>query len=140
MHVLRSWREWLVEQAGDPFADCGRPWFDKLPTEEQLARIRLAEKLADQLKPHKFSITSDVSQAALQSLEGAAQFGRLMLQEHHPDIDDNTAFQVWLAAGPELGKVLGRAQGKVPGGNGAAPVEAGEVQPLSLIGTGSISS
>lgn len=125
---------------GDPFADCDRPWFRLLNEQEQMLRIKAAEKLADQLKPHKFTISCPLSQEAMQTERGAACFGRLMLQEHHPDIDDNAAFQVWLAIGPELGKVMQRAQGKVPGGNGTAPALAGEVQPVSLIGAPSTNS
>lgn len=140
LRVIDAWREYLVECVGDPFADCDRPWFDKLPDAEKVARIKAAEKVADQLKAHKFTINCEVSQQAMQTEKGAARFGRLMLEEHHPEIDDDTAFQVWLAIGPELDKVMRRAQGRVPGGNGAAPATPGDAAGLSLIGGSSTSS
>lgn len=137
LRIIEAWREYLVEQIGDPFADCDRPWFRLLNQQEQMLRIKAAENVADQLKPHKFQITCPVSQETMATPQGSSRFGRLMLEEHHPDIDDSTALQVWLEIAPQMDKIMARAQGKVPGGNGTSPAAAGDVQPVSLIGTGS---
>ncbi len=140
LRIIMAWREWLVEQVGDPFEDCSKPWFDKLPKEEQLARVKAAEKIVEQLKPHRFSIDCPVSQDAMKSVSGAGYFGRLMLQDHHPDITEEDAFQAWVKdIGPHLDKVMKRAQGKVPGGSGGNGTPPGEAGDLNLIGSGSTS-
>jgi hypothetical protein len=126
-HVL-GFRDWLRDQVGDPFARLDAPWFDKLPVDEQLRRVKAAEDTDEQLR--KFSIICPLAQEWLATEAGAATFYQLLLQSHHPDATLDEALQVAAVLGKQADderkarEAAAKAGAPEPEGNVTAPPAA----------------
>jgi hypothetical protein len=118
LKVTREYCEWIKDRLPNPVEDIGEQYFKLLPPEEQLARIKEAEKIKRQLKC--FTLTCDLAKEYLSTEEGAAKFLQLLLVHHHPDMTVEKAFQIAMDAGEaEIQRAFSRAQGSVAsGGNG----------------------
>lgn len=122
--LVRGFRDWIKEQLPDPVGPVGKI-FDKLPEEEQIRRVKEAERIGNELKC--FSMQSQLAQDYLRKEEGQAKWAQLWLSEHHPEIDEVTAFSVFIEAGPQIAKAFEVTGGsvKIPGqgppGNSQAP-------------------
>jgi len=114
--MVRTFRDWIKNQLSDPLGPVAKI-FDLLPVEEQIARVKDAERIGNELRC--FSMQSKLAQEYLHKEEGQAMWAKLWLQEHHPDIDEVTAFAIFIDAGPEIAKAFEVTVGttREPGGN-----------------------
>jgi hypothetical protein len=115
--MVFEFRDWIKTKLVDPLAGPIAKVFDKLPVEEQIERVKEAEKITKQL--NCFSMSSALAKEHLSYEEGIAKFGEIWLRQHHPDIDSKTAFLVMQEVMPELAKAF-------PGDNGATLGAAAE--------------
>jgi len=119
LRIVKEFKHYLEELVGDPYAQIDDKHFDLLPKEEQLALLKEAKQAKDDLAC--FSLNCPLAKKYLAREEGVARFGQLMLQQSHPDITPEDAFDVWMAVGQEeMQKALQKAQGSLPNAEAAA--------------------
>lgn len=117
--VIFGFGEWIKEQLGDPFALAER-FVGRLPADEWTRLFKEAEATARELEA--FTLATEVARRFMKTERGAAKLGQLMLQEHHPDVSEDEAFDVLAEIGlVELNKAVKRGTGKVPEKNADAP-------------------
>jgi hypothetical protein len=120
--VLRSWRDWIANRVGDPFAYVEK-WLGKIPEAESLRQLREAEEVRDQLR--YFSLGAPLAARMLGTEEGGAQLLYLLLKASgkHPNAteDDGLALVLHLAAQQQLGPTLLLAEGTDKVGNPLPP-------------------
>jgi hypothetical protein len=110
--VIRAFRDWIEQQLPDPMA-MGEKFFNLLPPDEQLARVKAAESTKQQLKC--FTLKSDLAKEYMGTEQGAAKLVQLLLQKHHPDVSEDDAFLILQDIGPQLAEILSGARGEAPG-------------------------
>jgi hypothetical protein len=116
--MIFAFRDFIKSRLPNPLEGPIAKVFDRLPVEEQIARVKKAESIGEQLAC--FSMQSDLAQEYLRKEEGQAQWAKLWLQEFHPDVDLPTAFAVFVEASDQLARAFEVAQGqiKTPGQGG----------------------
>lgn len=117
---LREFRDWIATQLPDPMG-IGKEWFDKLPLEEQLAAVKKNEQNRVDLKC--FHLACPLCLEYMSRDDGLAKLAHILLKPNHPDVDEDTAFEVFTCQGKnEVEKILNMLQGETSGrGNSEAP-------------------
>lgn len=110
--LIEAFAAWIREREPDPFAAAER-FVDKLPREDALKLLDEAKQKADQLA--SFSLASPLAKKWMNTELGAAKLAQLMLVQHHPEMDEETAFSIFAAIGPEqLAQAIQNGTGHVP--------------------------
>lgn len=118
LRVIREFRDWIKQREGDPFARCDGKWFDKLPAEEQVRRVKEAESVAEQLRC--FTLQCELAKKWTATEEGIGKLGQLMLREYQPGVTEEQAFAIFQEVGGQMQKAMAEAAGEMPLGNAAA--------------------
>lgn len=126
--VVLGFRDWIKEQLGDPFTNLERV-FDRLPREEQIARVKEIEAIDKQLK--NFSLQSPLANEWRSTELGAAKLFQLLLKEHHPQATMDDGLLVCLALGEK-----GQAEEALAKAQGALPESGGNPQALAALTSG----
>jgi hypothetical protein len=117
--IVLAFRDWIKEQIGDPFAVAAR-FQDHLPDETVKQMVKDGEKIKEQFE--SFSIGCPLSQRFLATEIGLGQLAYFMLQEMHPDITEDQAFDVVTELGlAAVAATVQKAAGEPPGKNTSAP-------------------
>mgnify|MGYP001582727139 CR=1 FL=1 len=133
LSVLRAFRDWVAEKAGDPFETVER-WIDRVPAEETVRQLKEAEDVRDQLR--FFSLACPLAARLLGTEEGLAKLLHLLMLERDAKAREEDAFEAVLAINEEAmtEQVLARAQGtessssgQAKNSPGPAPLVAGPV-------------
>ena len=122
---IEDFRDWIKTRIGDPFhrANDLLDRAEKQPPgslQESLTDLfgkewKKAKDVAEQLEC--FTLACPLAQQWMKTEAGAAKLACILLAGAHPDIDDNTALNVFLAVGEErLNEILKNGMGKIPGG------------------------
>ena len=118
LEMVFAFRDWIKERLPNPLEGPVAKFFDKLPVEEQIERVKKAEQIGNELAC--FSMTSALAEEYLRKEEGQAKWAQLWLSEHHPDIDPSTAFSVFheLVSSGQFDDAFQQTEGtlKTPGG------------------------
>lgn len=121
---IRRFREWVQERVGDPFATAER-FVDRLPAAEAMSLVRRAEKVAEDLAA--FSMVNETAQRHLLTEEGLTLVAAMLLERHHPGLDEDEVTGVAEVLAGRVLAILEKAMGRVPNGEGgaaAAPAES----------------
>lgn len=116
--VFEEYFDWLKELIGDPLEDFHRV-IDHLTPE-------LVKQEYDELKALRNAVKSmDITRPALlpffSTPRGMTHFLYLCLKVHHPDVEEDIAFQMLIGlGGEEIGRILNRSIGEAPQGNAEA--------------------
>lgn len=114
--VIKSFRDWVAEQIGDPFEIVER-FIDKLPPAEATRLLQESREIRDQLA--SFSLQCPLAKRFLATEAGMARLVMSLLHAHHPHVTESEAFGVMLALGEEAtAKVIAASAGEVPAKNG----------------------
>ena len=113
LRVIRDFRDWIEKQLPDPMS-MGEKFFNLLPPDEQLARVKAAEDAKQQLKC--FTLQGSLAKTYLAMEEGAAVFMQLLLRKHHPDVTLEQAFEILQEIEPQLNQIVADGRGEAPGG------------------------
>jgi len=117
--VIKSFRDWIQEQIGDPFAEVER-FMERMPPEWSIHALRAAGEVRDQLA--SFSLQCPLAKRFLTTEAGMARLVQGLLQAHHPHVTEGEAFAVMLALGEDqTAKAIAAAAGEVPAKNGQDP-------------------
>lgn len=116
---IREFKAWVKWAVGDPFAVVER--FAGRLSETEVARmVKEAEATVKDLE--SFTLGSPLAQKWMRTEEGAAELARILLAEHHPDIDADSAFAVLSELGGNaLAKAVADGSGHLPAKNVAGP-------------------
>lgn len=121
LDMIFAFRDFIKSRLPNPLEGPIAKVFDKLPLEEQIARVKKAEQIGNELAC--FSMQSDLAQEYLGKEEGQAQWAKLWLNEFHPDTDLAMAFAVFVEASDQLAKAFEVTQGTMKSpGQGAPPM------------------
>jgi hypothetical protein len=121
LSMIFEFRDWIKTKLPDPLGGPIAKIFDRLPVEEQIERVKKAERIAEEL--NCFSLTSSLARQYMGTEQGIAKLGQIWLRQYHPDIDEATAFLVMQEAMPELAKAFQHDDGPLLD-NGAKPAGA----------------
>jgi hypothetical protein len=111
--VVDKFRDWIVQQVGDPFTLADR-YLSKIPEGEWTRLFREACDVRDQLQA--FSMGSPLAQKFLNTELGGGKALHLMLLTNHPDAKEEDAFAIANELGRQAtAEALAKAQGQVPG-------------------------
>lgn len=113
LKVIREFRDWIEQQLPDPMA-IGEKFFNMLPADEQIARVKEVEDAKLQLKC--FTLQCSLARKYMAMEEGAAKLCQLLLQKNHPDVTAEEAFMVLQEIEPQLDQLLADGRGEYQGG------------------------
>jgi hypothetical protein len=121
LEMVLAFRDWIKERLSNPLEGPIAKYFDQLPIDEQIARVKKAEQIANDLAC--FSMASSLAEEYLRKEEGQAKWAQLWLSEHHPNIDAATAFAVFheLVSSGQLDEAMHQTDGVLKPPGGATP-------------------
>lgn len=117
--IIEAWFDWVASRVGDPYA-VAKSMIKDLSREDATELLKQAKKTKQQLD--SLDLNGEIAEMFLSTPSGVTRMFMLLLKQHHPEMDADTAFAILGELDPsKTAEALKRAAGKTPEKNEQPP-------------------